>query len=205
MARPDDTAPGGGTSGERAQVVLITGEPGSGKSTLGAELSRALRVPFIARDDVRGGLFMTTGAWSARPRGVPTSEDAVETFLHLVETTASVGVSCIAEHVFLRGREADLARLTAVADCTVLHTWSRDALARFARRNAADRLLNRQPVLDSLGYATIGDHTTEAVARMQAVAGEMRTTFDLPNLEVNTDGGYDPGIDDIVDFVIGGG
>jgi hypothetical protein len=29
----------------------------------------------------------------------------------------------------------------------------------------------------------------------------MRTDFDLPLLRVNTDDGYDPGLDDIVDFV----
>ena len=51
----------------RAQLVLITGEPGSGKSTLADELSHSLRMPFFARDDVRGGLFFTVGSWSEQP------------------------------------------------------------------------------------------------------------------------------------------
>jgi hypothetical protein len=40
---------------------LITGAPGTGKTTLGTELSRALQIPFLARD-VRRGLFFTNGA-----------------------------------------------------------------------------------------------------------------------------------------------
>ena len=47
---------------------MVTGAPGSGKSTLGAELSRALRMPFIARDDVRGGLFFTAGGMERATR-----------------------------------------------------------------------------------------------------------------------------------------
>jgi hypothetical protein len=141
---------------------LITGEPGSGKSVLGATLSRALRVPFIARDDVRGGLFFTAGAWSPQPRRVPTPD----------------------------------------ADCRVLHTSCRDAPERLARRIASDRLLNRRPVLEALGYMTNDEHTNDATARMRSVTDQMQTDFDLPVLEVNTDDGYEPGLDVIIDFLI---
>jgi predicted kinase len=185
--------------------VLITGAPGSGKTTLGIELASALRVPFIARDDVRAGLFFTSGAWSAQPTRVPSAEHAVETFLRIVETVAGLGVSCIVEYVVRRGRPDDLRRIEAVADCVVLRTWCANPLERFARRNNADRLLNRQPVLDELGHASISDHTIDASERMRSVVGEMRVEFDLPLLSVNTDDGYAPGIDHVVDFVVGAG
>jgi len=191
-------------SDDRPRVALLTGEPGSGKSVLGAELSRALRVPFIARDDVRGGLFLTAGAWSAQPRRVPTADEAVEAFLRIVESTVGLGVSCVAEYVVRRGRPGDLRRLAEVADCRVVRTWCRDAPERLARRDAADRLLNLRPVLDALGYSTIDAHTSAAVARMRAVTDDMRTDFDLPVLEVNTDDGYEPGLDAVIDFLVGG-
>jgi predicted kinase len=194
----------GGASRDRARVVVVTGAPGSGKSTLGTELSRVLRMPFITRDDVRGGLFFTAGAWSARPRRVPPSEESVEALLRIVEATASLGVSCIVEYVVRQHRPADIQRLSSVADCVVVLAECRDHIERFASRNRAVRLLNRQPVLDALGYATIIEHTSDAVARMRSVADAMRVDFRLPTLMVNTDDGYEPGLDAIVDFVITG-
>jgi predicted ATPase len=50
-----------GASQDRPRIVLDTGAPGSGKTTL--RTVRALHVPFLARGDVRRGLFFTTGAF----------------------------------------------------------------------------------------------------------------------------------------------
>ena len=36
---------------------------------------------------------------------------------------------------------------------------------------------------------------------MRAVTAEMQTDFDLPMLRVNTNDGYTPGLDDIIEFV----
>lgn len=187
---------------QRPRVVLITGAPGSGKSTLGAELAAALRIPFLARDDVRGGLFFTAGAWNEHPRRVPTSDEAVETLLRMVETTAALGVSCIVEYVIRQERPSDFERIAAVADCVVLVTTCLDAMSRFAHRTQRDRLLSRQPVLDALGYETIEEHATDAASRMKSVIGEMQTEFDVPTMHVNTDRGYEPGLDRIIDFVV---
>jgi predicted kinase len=194
----------GAASRDRARVVVVTGAPGSGKTTLGTDLSRALRIPFMARDDVRGGLFFTAGSWSARPRRVPTPEESAEAFLRMVEATASLGVSCVVEYVVQQDRPSDIQRLSSVADCVVVLVECREHLERLASRNRVDRLLNRQPVLDALGYTTIDEHTRDAVARMRSVAKAMRVDFGLPTLRVNTDDGYEPGLDDIVEFVTTG-
>lgn len=78
----------------------------------------------------------------------------------------------------------------------------RDAMSRLTHREMNDGLLNRQPVLDALGKASIEDHTTEAISRMELVVDDMRTDFDIPMLQVATDHGYQPGLDQIIDFVV---
>jgi predicted kinase len=187
--------------GDRARVVLITGEPGSGKSTLGGELARALRIPFLARDDVRGGLFFTQGSWTDAPGELPSSDEAVDALLRLVETAARLGVSLVVEYVVRRGRPGELERLTAIADCVVLVTSCADARTRFVQRSLDDRLLNRPAVLDALGYPSIEAHAADAAVRMDAVRNEMRTELDLPRLHVGTDDGYAPALDQLIEFV----
>ena len=85
--------------GRRPRVVLLTGEPGSGKTGLGLELARALHVPFLARDQVRRGLHLTAGGWGDEPVAAPTAEEAVEAFLRIIETIVDNDVSCIVEYV----------------------------------------------------------------------------------------------------------
>lgn len=184
----------------RPRIVLITGEPGSGKTTLGDELARALRIPFLARDDVRGGLFFTAGSWTEAPVDVPSAESAVEAFLALVETFAGRGVSCVVEYVVRTDRADDLERLTRAADCVVVRTECSDPVERLVERNRTDRLLGRGPVLDALGFDSIDEHTADMLRRMEQVRAEMRTRFEMPTLEVRTDDGFDPALDEIVRF-----
>jgi adenylate kinase family enzyme len=39
-------------------VIVVSGPPGSGKSTLSALLGRALGCPLISRDDIRDGVVL---------------------------------------------------------------------------------------------------------------------------------------------------
>jgi hypothetical protein len=105
------------TGDHRPTVVLMLGEPGSGKTRLGTELARFLRVPFLARDDVRGGLYLSRGGWGEEPVPGPPGGEAVEAFLSLVEAMADRGVSCVAEYVFRSARPQELQRITDVARC----------------------------------------------------------------------------------------
>jgi hypothetical protein len=166
-------------------------------------ISRALQVPFLARDDVRRGMYFTRGAWTGRPGPVPTHEEAVDAFLRIVERTTSLGVSCVVEYVVRQADDDALRRLTAAAACVVVLTECGDALRRAARRDRDDRLLNRRPVLDALGHATIDDQLGAGLARMASVARRMRTEFDLPVLRVRTDDGYEPALEAILAFVTG--
>jgi predicted kinase len=164
----------------RPRVVLITGEPGSGKTTLGTRLARELRVPFLARDDVRGGLFFTAGAWTTSMDRVPSADEAVEVFLHTLEGLLAHGVSCVAEYVVRAQRPADLDRFLAVGECVVVMTVCADASARVAERNAGDRLVANPAFLHAVGFSSVQEHTEAVVERMRTVAREMARRFTAP-------------------------
>ena len=185
----------------RPTAILITGVPGSGKTTLTRELSRALRLPHLARDDVRTGRYFTEGAWTARPGPAPTVEESVEAFLVVATTMLAAGVSAVFEYVFRADHADHLDRLLAHADGVVVRTRCAGAIDRFAARNRADPLVNRPEVLAALGYGSNEEHTAAAIPRMRAVETVMQTTFDLPTLDVDTTVGYDPPLERIIEFV----
>lgn len=184
----------------RPRVVLLTGAPGSGKSTLGAALARELRVPFLARDDVRGGLFLTAGAWTDRLERVPPADEAVEVFLQTVEGLLAHGVSCVVEYVVRAHRPDDLDRILAAGECRVIVTECADAPARVEQRNRSDRFAANPALLGALGMTSVDEHTRAVVQRIALVEREMLRQFPVPTLHVNTAAGHQPGMDELVSF-----
>ncbi len=184
----------------KPRVVLVTGSPGSGKTTFASHLARALRVPFIARDDIRGGLLFTAGAWSDELRSVPSADEAVEAFLATVEGLLTRGVSCVVEYVVRSHRPGDLDRILAAGDCVVIFTSCADPMARVVQRNLADRLVANPAVLAAGGFRTVEEHTAAVVTRMQQVEREMRLAFPVPVLHVDTTAEYDPSLDVVLEF-----
>jgi broad-specificity NMP kinase len=179
----------------------VTGAPGSGKSTLGRELASHLRLPFLARDDVRGGLLYTNGAWTERLERIPSGDEAVEALLATVEGLLANGVSCIVEYVVRRHRPEDLDRIMASGDCVVITTTCNDPMSRVRERTRSDRLLSNPAVMEAVGASSIDEHTEAIVARMRTVTDEMRSEFAVPVLAVDTDDGWSPSLDAIVQFV----
>lgn len=188
--------------GPRPWLVVVTGEPGSGKSTLGRDLARRLRLPFLSRDDVRWGLFASAGVWTDQAQELPDRDTAREAFLQIVEETARRGVSAVLELIVFQDRPEELERLLAVADVLVVLTTCRDAADRALRREQTDWLHNQPSVLAAFGHRSIDDHLRDGAEQVDAVRRAMVTSFDAPVLEVRTDDGYDPSLDRVADWVV---
>jgi glucokinase len=82
-------------------LIVVTGAPGTGKSTIGRDLASELRLPLLAKDDVKEVLFDTLGVGdrdSSRRLSVATYEILFAVARRFLES----GVSCILESNFSR-------------------------------------------------------------------------------------------------------
>lgn len=77
-------------------VILVTGAPASGKTTLSRRLATDLRLPLIARDDFKETLFNTLG-WSTVEWSQKLGNASFELMYLMVEKLLSVGVSHIVD------------------------------------------------------------------------------------------------------------
>jgi predicted kinase len=86
------------TTPPKPALIVVTGQPGSGKTTLAVPLSQAIRCPRISRDEIKEGLVNTTGQSGAHGDGI--ARCAYETFFDTVELFLHRGVTLIAEAAF---------------------------------------------------------------------------------------------------------
>jgi predicted kinase len=93
-------------------VVVVTGPPASGKTTVARGLAARLRLPLIAKDAIKEALFDELGtgdlAWSQR-----LGEVTYLAMLALAEESVAAGASLVVEANFVRGGEF-AARLAAL-------------------------------------------------------------------------------------------
>lgn len=84
---------------EKPMLILVTGCPGSGKTTLAAALHRALRLPLLSRDALKEGYVHTMGMGHTQ---LPADTNAriTELFFSLLSDMTDQGVSVIGEAAF---------------------------------------------------------------------------------------------------------
>lgn len=89
----------------QAKLIIFSGLPGVGKSTLAGRLARELQLPLLCIDDVIGEI--------PENAGVPFWDSRVAVLLDVVKTQLEVGISVIVESVFMnmdRHHAQELAR-----------------------------------------------------------------------------------------------
>jgi len=80
-------------------LIVVTGAPGSGKSTIAAALASELELPLLAKDDVKEALFEALGTgdreWSTKLGGA-----TYEVLFAVARRLLESGTSCILESNF---------------------------------------------------------------------------------------------------------
>jgi predicted kinase len=91
-------------------LVVVTGMPSSGKTTVAEGLARRLRLPLIAKDEIKEALYDSLGAGDASSSAVLGGAAYALIFV-LAQKMLGSGVSVIVEANFFRDQEPHFAAL----------------------------------------------------------------------------------------------
>jgi predicted kinase len=178
-------------------LVVVSGPPGSGKTTLAHQIARAVGCPAICRDEIKEGMAHSVLGFVPGP-GDELTMRTLPTFFGVLELLLRAGVTTVAEAAFQdRVWTPWLEPLRSLAQLRVVHCTVHADLAfqRNLRRKDGDPLRQAHP--------DPGPHdAAEHALRHNAFD---RVSANAPWVEVDTTDGYRPGLGKIVAFVNGPG
>ncbi|NDU75846.1 AAA family ATPase [Actinomadura sp. DSM 109109] len=191
---PDPSRPAAAGGAHRPALVIVSGPPGSGKTTMAGLLAGALPCPLVSRDAINEGIFHTFGHDLSAAGKDAVARMAFDAFFRTVDLLLSLKVTVVAEAAFQDAKwRLGLDSLSAEADIRLVHCVVDPELAH---RRAAARESERPDTPASRRAALARRGGTG-----RAATGFEEVSLAVPTLRVSTTNGYDPGIDAIVAFV----
>jgi predicted kinase len=179
----------------RPTLVVVSGPPGSGKTTLAHEIARVVGCPAICRDEIKEGMAHATPGFTPAP-GDDLTMRTLPTFFGVLELLLTAGVTTVSEAAFQdRIWRPHLAPLSPLAQLRIVRctTAPEVAFQRIVRRGAASSIRTAHADPNPADEADhIRRHLEFDWVRLNA-----------PWIEVDTTSGYRPGIDQVVAFING--
>ena len=178
---------------KKPKCIIVTGRPGSGKTTLAKKLAEHLWMPVISRDEIKEGYVNTYGV---KHDELPPNTNALVSnfFFDVVNLYLANNVSVVVEAAFQHEVwEPRMAKILELA-CAWIVLCDADGPAS-AKRHLERGLENPEREF----Y-----HGDRRVAHYRET-GEVLSpgtyvtpTFDVPTIRVSADGEYVPSIDEIL-------
>ncbi len=158
-------------------LIVITGHPGTGKTTLAHRLSAELKFPLLCKDEIKEILFDRLG-WSDDVWSRKLSLSAYGIMDYVLQSALSVGAGLIVESNFVAEYDSErfgglIAKYDVRAMQIVLHCKEIIRTERFKNRGVSG---NRHP----------GHHDLDKA--QEHLEGERRTplALDIPLIEIDT-------------------
>lgn len=171
---------------DSAKIIVMSGQPGSGKSTLARKLGDALRFIVIERDIILESYWQQNRHnpnYTKAKHGIPR-------YFKLLEHLLNDGVPIIIDGTLYKGKsEPDFKALCDGHRAINVHTSCAGATQRFVEREK------------ERNQGLLPDWVTPHLDTLNAIEDEVIQPMDLgmPTLEVNTDDGYDPSLEQLVE------
>lgn len=170
-------------------IVYVSGAPGSGKTTLARILAEQLYVPNISSDLIHGGVALTN---PNHERKGTLQNIFVPTMVNMVQ----MGISFVVDQVLQRGlSEEDIVnKLRPHAEIINIHTICINPIERYVARvkdSTLPSVVHRREHLLGL----------EKLHKNNLAKTSPPLELNVPLLVVNTDDGYDPSLDKILEFI----
>lgn len=161
-------------------LLVVTGRPGAGKSTLAPLLARAIRCPLVSRDEIKEGMVNTLGDSVDEPT---LARATYEAFFGTIRFLLERHVTLVAEAAFQHPRWAPLEELKSIADLRIVVLSAELDVIRARREERA-----------------FGDPERGRFHGGPVPAAYEPPEFDVPTLSVDTSHGYHPMFEEIVAF-----
>jgi predicted kinase len=177
-------------------LVVVSGPPGSGKTTLAHSLARAIPCPAICRDEIKEGMVHAHGDdFQGRP-GDELTQRTLPIFFDAIRLLVEGGVTVVAEAAFVDERWRDgVSPFRERVDVRVVRCRvSSHVSFQRAGLRAASSEQRRRAHGDSTMDKQLADWE-------KAFAGFEYASLDAAAIDVDTTDGYEPDLETIVRFV----
>lgn len=182
---------------QKPKLVIVTGRPGSGKTTLAKELGKTLNLPVVSRDEIKEGYVNTFGIkHDELPKDA--NKTATEIFFKSIKFLLENNISVIAEAAFKHQVwKAEIIKLQNSANIFMV-------ICEVDLEIAAKRHLQRG--LDNPKREFFhGDNRVTHFRKTGVMLppGDYEApSLDIPTLKVSTENGYSPDLKSIAEKVL---
>ena len=170
-------------------IIYVSGAPGSGKTTLARHISKQLNIHHISSDLIHGGIAFTRPDHNR-------SETINDVFVPYMIETAKLGISFVVDHVLQKhiAKETIIEKLQKYSTVLYIHVQTLDPITRYKNNietNESIEVQSRHDYLLSRAdyHANNLDNTINKIS------------LDIPTLAVNTEDGYKPSLNNIIEFI----